>query len=397
MEITFKNDSVITCGGLDDQERVDKILGQEFATIYVNESQDIPWNTITLILSRLAQKVEFSQNKFIVDLNPTSTAHWTYKIWFKHIHPETLQPLNTEGYGSLQMNPYDNKENLAGNYIKDYLESYVGDRRKRFLLGEYNDNTDLHVFTPNERNFYQWEQFTSWVGTSWQDIAFVGGLDLGFQDADAFVILAYIPGRQDIWMLYERKVRRQDLHQLGKLISEGLDWLDRTIPKTAFDIKNMPIFCDTNTIRHGKEGELKKNWRELRRIFGFNLRAAYKRDKYLGIELLREDVNQGRLHILPNGDFADECENTIWTKNPVDQAIMHVIDDDVYHPDVAFALLYAYRYLTNGQNGATIGMEQSIEPLPLEDQQQIDRQIAEWQQKELQESIYELAMTDEWM
>jgi phage terminase large subunit len=39
----FENGSQIWFGGLDDKERTEKILGQEYATIYLNECSQIPF------------------------------------------------------------------------------------------------------------------------------------------------------------------------------------------------------------------------------------------------------------------------------------------------------------------------------------------------------------------
>jgi PBSX family phage terminase large subunit len=46
--------SEIWVDGLDDRDRVDKILGREYATIYLNEVSQIPWQTVTTVMTRLA-------------------------------------------------------------------------------------------------------------------------------------------------------------------------------------------------------------------------------------------------------------------------------------------------------------------------------------------------------
>lgn len=52
------NGSQIWFGGLDDKERTEKILGQEFATVYLNECSQIPQGSRDLAVTRLAQNVE---------------------------------------------------------------------------------------------------------------------------------------------------------------------------------------------------------------------------------------------------------------------------------------------------------------------------------------------------
>ena len=51
---TLPNSSEIWLGGLDDDERVEKILGMEYATIYYNESSQISYHAYTTAQTRLA-------------------------------------------------------------------------------------------------------------------------------------------------------------------------------------------------------------------------------------------------------------------------------------------------------------------------------------------------------
>jgi G:T/U-mismatch repair DNA glycosylase len=44
-------------GGLDDKERTEKILGQEYATLYLNECSQIPFASREMAVTRLAQQV----------------------------------------------------------------------------------------------------------------------------------------------------------------------------------------------------------------------------------------------------------------------------------------------------------------------------------------------------
>ena len=55
--ITLPNGSEIWIGGLDDKERTEKVLGKEYATIYFNESSQIPYSSVTIAQTRLAQNV----------------------------------------------------------------------------------------------------------------------------------------------------------------------------------------------------------------------------------------------------------------------------------------------------------------------------------------------------
>lgn len=149
-------DSQIWFGGLDDKERTEKILGQEHATIYLNECSQIPQGSRDVAATRLAQLVEtHMQNRapgmlkprMYYDCNPPSKAHWSYRMFVQKLDPESKKPLaQPDDYASFQMNPQDNVENLAPGYLAT-LASLSPRLRKRFLAGEFADATPNQLFT----------------------------------------------------------------------------------------------------------------------------------------------------------------------------------------------------------------------------------------------------------
>jgi len=138
--IRLGNGSEIWLGGLDDKERTEKILGNEYSTIYFNEISQISWPAVVMALTRLAQKTEL-KNMAYFDCNPPSKKHWSYQIWFEGKHPETKAAIkNPESYVKLKMNPEGNRVNIASGYIENTLGELTGHARDRFLLGEYTDD-----------------------------------------------------------------------------------------------------------------------------------------------------------------------------------------------------------------------------------------------------------------
>ncbi len=145
---TFPNQSQIWFGGLDDKERTEKILGMEFATIYLNECSQIPYGSRNLTVTRLAQQIEqkvdgietrYLKPRLYYDQNPPTKAHWSYRLFIQKVDPETRLPLaRADDYASVQINPKDNQENVAADYIET-LEGMSARIRKRFLDGEFGD------------------------------------------------------------------------------------------------------------------------------------------------------------------------------------------------------------------------------------------------------------------
>ena len=56
--IEFGNGSQIWLGGLDDKDRTEKVLGNEYATIFINEASQVSYQSYSILLTRLAQKTE---------------------------------------------------------------------------------------------------------------------------------------------------------------------------------------------------------------------------------------------------------------------------------------------------------------------------------------------------
>lgn len=158
----FGEGSELWFGGLDDEDRLDKILGAEYATIYVNEASRVTYDQVTTLRTRLAQRVEITKGeragevlplRFYADLNPTGRRHWTYQEFHLHKAPISGAPLDPADYAYCVMNPQDNVDNLAPNYIKT-LEGLPPAKRKRFLLGEYQSDIEGALWSQDSFRIY---------------------------------------------------------------------------------------------------------------------------------------------------------------------------------------------------------------------------------------------------
>jgi len=145
--MVLPNGSEVWFGGLDDKDRTEKILGMEFATIYFNECSQIPWGSVILALTRLAQKTTNLELKAFYDFNPPSKQHWTYLRFVKKINPDDKRPEKNEfDFGFYLINPADNRENLDPKYL-NMLDSLPEKARNRFLLGRFSDDSDGSLWT----------------------------------------------------------------------------------------------------------------------------------------------------------------------------------------------------------------------------------------------------------
>lgn len=137
--VEFPNGSQIWLGGVDDKERVEKILGNEYSTIYLNECSQIAYDAVTTLQTRLAENSGLALRMWY-DFNPPSKKHWTYRYFVEGINPDDLKKMEAK-IPFLIMNPADNLANLPPSYLKR-LERLPKRQRDRFLEGKFTLDTE---------------------------------------------------------------------------------------------------------------------------------------------------------------------------------------------------------------------------------------------------------------
>lgn len=161
--LELPNASQVWIAGLDDKERVEKILGAEYATLYFNESSQIPWSSIETAMSRLAQKCPLAPDiaaatgrtnlalKAYFDCNPPSKLHWSFQLFRSKLKPGTKKALpNPDEYVEMKVNPEDNRENLPPEYF-DVLASMSSAKRLRFEAGEWASEVNGALWALDDR------------------------------------------------------------------------------------------------------------------------------------------------------------------------------------------------------------------------------------------------------
>lgn len=162
--VKLPNDSEIWFGGLDDKDRVDKILGKEYATILLNEASQISWAARNTALTRLAQRATqviagkpagLLKLRMYYDENPPPKSHWTYKLFHDKVDPETKRPLpDPSAYDWAKINPEENKANQGEGYLET-LQNMSARMRKRFYEGEFADANPNALFSDENFDTYR--------------------------------------------------------------------------------------------------------------------------------------------------------------------------------------------------------------------------------------------------
>lgn len=295
IEITHngKPNSEVWVDGLDDKDRVDKILGREYVTIFLNEVSQIPYSTVTTVLTRLAQKVGRCKPSLYLDENPPSKFHWTNKLFVQGIDPETGEPVDMSDRAAMQINPDHNRENLPPGYIENTLANLPESKRKRFYLGEFGD-TEGVIFS-------NWDVIPEIPETVRNHSRLSYGLDFGFSVDPAAVVEVRMNG-DDLYIdehVYETGLTNAML--AGKLKGLGIKG---------------PIIADSSE---------PKSIRELQHA-GLSVRAAVK-----GPDSVRQGIDwllSKRIHVTRrSASLQSELTNYCWRENREGKPMPEPIDD----------------------------------------------------------------------
>lgn len=132
---------------------------------------------------------------------------------------------------------------------------------------------------------------------------YVLGLDTGFKDADAIVIWAYNNLDYDVWQVYGKKRPKQNITQLAI-------WLKEVIGS----------FCGSapSEMVYDPAGGGAKIVAELAQVHGLYFsEPAEKKDKNDYIELMNNEFDLRRLHILRGNEYGDELISNRWLEKTI--------------------------------------------------------------------------------
>lgn len=224
--IFFKNGSEIVGAGLDDQERVEKLMGSEYSTIFINESTQISFDTYQKIKTRLSLRAYNKEGKelkryIVVDCNPRNEFHWIYKYFILNKDPKSesfLQDGLRSKISHRKWFPWDNPF-LPQDYL-DMLKNLTGAERQRLYEAQWVSNEGL-VYPDFEKCIV--DGFT--IPENWQVF---GAVDFGYTNPFAFLWIAYDQSNETYFVfdeLYESNKTIFEHCQEIKTRRKVTDWI----------------------------------------------------------------------------------------------------------------------------------------------------------------------------
>jgi len=323
-------DRRITLTGAESRAEIDKLRGQPYDLVVIDECKSFP----TDVLTELAREVigpalndtmgsivlmgtpgSVLAGIFYETTKPTSTLTRMYKdrgkekakMWSGHswtIQENIAQPhlwnaclADKDAYGWSDENPIWQREYL-GRWVSDddaFVYKYDPERN-----GWEKDPESKHEFGLPEEH----------------DWKYLLGCDLGYDDPFAIVVVAYSETCDTLYQVYDYK-------QAGLTVSD--------IARVIRDTKS--IFGEFDVMVGDRGGLGKMVLAELSERYELHIEPAEKTEKRDYIELLNSDMIEGRIKILEDSELAQEMCYLVWDEHgqKEDRACAnHVCDSFLY-------------------------------------------------------------------
>lgn len=316
---SLPNGSVIYLGGADNtDEEMDKLLGQKYKLGVVDESASYSIDLRKLIYGALKPAM--------ADLNGTIVMLGTPGNLTKSLFYDITTGAEP-GWHVVKGNTADNPY-MADKWRKEILEitqqqPYIVETPvfKQMYLGDWVVDTDALVYKFNqERNLYD----TLPISKDWQ---FLLGVDLGYEDASAFVVTAFNSFDKNLYVIDTYSKSKMDITDVANKIREL---------KAKYDIHKVVI-----------DGANKQAVEEIQKRHQLPLITADKTGKEDFIEIMNAELILGRIkvHKVLGAPLVQEWQNLIWLEKG-NKRVENPACDNHLCDACLYIWRYSYQYLS---------------------------------------------------
>ena len=321
--LTFPNGSMLYLTGAKDSTEIDKFRGMALKKVYIDECQSFPAYLKDLVDDVLVPSLIDHQGSLILIGTPSATCAGIF-----YAASNSADSDYSHHNWTFRDNPFLLAKAQAANpEIKtadDILNFELRRRRTtiddpaigREWLGLWLRDMTLAVYK-FDRELNTYDYLPSWP---WH---YVIGYDLGFDDSDAGVVLAYHKHSPAIYLVDEFKISKQDISSLA---AKMIEWDKKYDPQRTV--------IDTG-------GLGKKITEELKKRFGLALDPADKVRKKEFIELMNSDMKLGKIKVPKNAMVISEWELLQWDAE--EMAKNKWVEDSSFENHISDAFLYNFR------------------------------------------------------
>ncbi len=325
MIVTFTNGSYIKLYGNKDKSSAPLLRGGKYKLIIIDEAQD-QRNMVELVEDVCEPMlIDFKNSCMILQGTPPRRPKTYFEsIWkkgkWKQYHftmnENPFLPEDTEEYikalAERKNIPIDDPlilREYRGEFVYD-VNAQVFRDYKTYDKEKDNPNNGLHIDEIVIGNDYGWAAYNSIIGVAIDNTKHKG------------------------YVYFESKFNKADVSKIISVNKNAVEIGKKILIQNGSDPGEVKIFGDTSDTAILEE---------MKRVHDLPAYQAWKYNKEEAITQLAEHCRTGAILIPNDGVLEDEFKQILYERDD-DDNITPDIDDDKFHPDAMFALLYASRH-----------------------------------------------------
>ena len=317
-KIEFDNGSWILIVGNNNASDVNKLRGEKLALVLCDECGHMR-HLRELINEIIAPAtMDYADSQIVMVGTPPRTRNgFVQELWEKG---------NIRKYHwTFKDNPFiPNKDNVIQEACEMFGISPDSNFIKREYLGDmYAYDTEAiyikhyNKAEPDKDKLYS----HAYVAVDW-----------GYEDKAAVVGMIADKNAKKLYIVKDWSEAKKGIVEISQRVQEMVEYL-----KNNYRLDREPqVICDTNE---------KSAAQDLYTTYHIsNVMLAYKYDLNYALDQLSDWFSASTVVISPNAKATiEDADNMIWKRNEDTDQIIHELDDDSYHGNAMFAVLYASR------------------------------------------------------
>lgn len=322
-EMHFSNGSQLLIIGNNNASDVSKLRGERISLCLLDECGH-QRNTRELVREVISPALmDYANSQLIMVGTPPRVPHTYVEECYNNVGWKKFS-------WTFQSNPFiPNKEQV----IKEVCEENGVTEDSAFIQREYFGRMDAY-----DDEARVWKKYSTVVQPRFEDeykhiwdYAYIG-VDWGFEDKAAVVSCLVDSKAKRMFVIDNWSESKQSITTICEEIKRQYEQLKK------YPVARQPwIICDTN--EKGAAFELYQTYKLS------NVYMAYKYDKDMAIEQLSDWLSADTIQLVRGkcSSLEEDLQSTLYERDEESGKLLHVIDDDIWHPNSAMALLYVSR------------------------------------------------------
>lgn len=316
--LDFDNGSWLLIIGNNNAADVNKLRGEKIALVIIDECGH--QRHLRELIQEVIQPatIDYADSQIIFTGTPPRTkTHFIHELW--------SNPKVKKYHWTFMDNPFlPNRDKV----IQEACDMYGVSPDSNFIRREFFGDMDAYdqealyikrynkIEAPKDKLYHY-----AYVGVDWgyDDKAAVIGLLANKQDKVLYVVKGWSEAKKGIT-------------EISSKVQEMVTYL-----KDNYKLDREPaIICDTNEKSAASDLYITYNIP--------NVMLAYKYDKDYALDQLSDWWSSGTVVVSPNCESViEDADNMLWKRDEDTDKIIHELDDEAYHGNAMFAVLYCSR------------------------------------------------------